>query len=382
MLRKIVSMTVLTFSVTAEATDYGSWLSEIEDDVYICQLSIPGTHDSGTGQGFSGIWAIAGPSTAKTQSLTITRQLEAGVRVLDLRPAVDGEKLSIFHGVAQTKIAMAGTMSVCLKFLEANPSEFVMFITRHETDGDDGNTNWPSMMADFMEGHTDRIVEFRPDLTVGEARGRVIVVTRDSYPFGKAGVISGWGDNATWRSAYISCGGRRATLWLQDNYDCTGDGGLEKKTDAITDMLIRSSSLHESRNNIGTWVINHTSGYTKAASTSNNESTAASTAKALITAITSKGRKSGSTGIVMMDFAGGKSSYDGRSLVEAVVDNNSQYVPLAKEIATGVVSASDNRYGKPVVYTISGTRVYGELLAPGVYIIVRSDGRREKRMIY
>lgn len=45
-----------------------NWMGRISDDAYFMQLSVPGTHDAGTGDGFT--WGDLGDMFGKTQDLT------------------------------------------------------------------------------------------------------------------------------------------------------------------------------------------------------------------------------------------------------------------------------------------------------------------------
>ena len=56
------------------------WMSMVKDDICITRLSIPGTHDSGAYQ------STVKPMT-RAQTLSISQQLAAGVRALDIRCA-------------------------------------------------------------------------------------------------------------------------------------------------------------------------------------------------------------------------------------------------------------------------------------------------------
>ena len=63
-----------------------NWMSGISDDRRLNEINIPGTHDSGC----ASVWGYEGyqdwfESGAVTQKLTLSRQLESGVRLLDLR---------------------------------------------------------------------------------------------------------------------------------------------------------------------------------------------------------------------------------------------------------------------------------------------------------
>ncbi|MDO4364395.1 MAG: phosphatidylinositol diacylglycerol-lyase, partial [Clostridia bacterium] len=67
-----------TNSLLTTAVSGNNWMSGIKDDTAISDISMPGTHDSGTQNVDLPIWS-------KTQSLSISEQLNIGVRYFDLR---------------------------------------------------------------------------------------------------------------------------------------------------------------------------------------------------------------------------------------------------------------------------------------------------------
>ena len=70
--------------------ELGSWMREIEDDTLLSNLTIPGTHDS---------CATSNIPFVRTQYLSITKQMEAGLRFLDLRCRVHSDgQLYMYHG--------------------------------------------------------------------------------------------------------------------------------------------------------------------------------------------------------------------------------------------------------------------------------------------
>lgn len=95
-------------SLTAEAIDYTNWMSELPDDAYVAQLSIPGTHDSATGHGTSF------DSMAKTQELTLDQQLEIGIRAFDFRPQVKSNTLEAHHGIVNCNITFDDAMKTVI----------------------------------------------------------------------------------------------------------------------------------------------------------------------------------------------------------------------------------------------------------------------------
>ena len=78
----IITLLFTILSITANATD---WLGRISDDMPVCRLSIPGTHDAATGEGFIDADTLAGNYIARTQALTLAKQWEAGIRAFDVQ---------------------------------------------------------------------------------------------------------------------------------------------------------------------------------------------------------------------------------------------------------------------------------------------------------
>lgn len=85
----------LVCSQATIARDYANWMAELPDNLYVTQVSIPGTHDTATAS-VTGATAV----NSQCQTATIQQQLEAGVRVLDLRPgrALISSTIYCYHG--------------------------------------------------------------------------------------------------------------------------------------------------------------------------------------------------------------------------------------------------------------------------------------------
>ena len=84
-----------------------NWMSGIPDGRYLCEINIPGTHDSTTAYcknttdnyvQLLGRPVFHAGEYARTQSLTLSKQLNAGVRYLDLRFSPKEGMLLLCHG--------------------------------------------------------------------------------------------------------------------------------------------------------------------------------------------------------------------------------------------------------------------------------------------
>ena len=325
----------MLMSICAKADN--DWMSRIHDNVYINQLSIPGSHDSGTGHGWTGfLGVIAGNASALTQSKTLTAQWDAGVRVFDLRPGYNGSSLEIYHGVCQTNLSMYNAMAYLIEKLAAHPSEFVIVLTRHESDGDGNNGGWNNAMANLLnqEPFASYIIPFNANKTLKDVRGKMMIITRDDINNSKVGRAHGWSHSANFDDqthAYVTvandAGG--GNLCVQDNYDNTGANGAQTKIDAVLRMNSHAATFNKPEADLNTMVINHCSGYTASASSNGNRDMAAKANTALLNQL--RQGQDGPTGIVLMDFAGVDNSNgyqtNSQSLIDEIINLNFRYTP-------------------------------------------------------
>ena len=377
MLQRLSTLIALFIAVLPAAAD--NWMERLSDEVYMMQLSIPGTHDAATGEGFT--WGELGDQFGKTQDLTLAQLWAAGVRAYDLRPAVEtndetGESdLVIYHGILATNIRFADALQLLCDSLKANPSEAAIVVMRFENDNGGNRTKWNQLMTDVLnsEGIKDQLINFVPRLTLGDMRGKLLVASRDSYASTPVGAfITGWSHDASFdnqKNGRIKGRSQSCALYVQDFYELTASGALEKKVNAITKMLDFSTQLHAARTLGNYWIINHTSGYTKSASVNGNRECAASTNKAVIDYLADESHW-GPTGIVMMDFAGTDRSGDydvmGQTLVETIIDLNFRYDAKTTGIESPSVKHDDG-----LLYDLQGRRV--DSMQQGIVI---QDGKK------
>ena len=167
------------------------WLSLVRDDAKVCKLSIPGTHDSMTGMGFytpvvkyfSNIMAIS-------QVSTFDEQMSCGIRFFDFRPVVaidtlakkpeDRQILRLAHGFTEVNVSLEESIDWMQQFLQAHPSEF--FIVKIQADnGMESQQNWTVLLNKVLSlpKYDGLFVKnWRPDITVGEMRGKILWLSR------------------------------------------------------------------------------------------------------------------------------------------------------------------------------------------------------------
>ena len=317
-LSTIFAMAALLSTAPAAFADGNNWMSTLPDNVYITQLSLPGTHDAATSSITT--WPIS--SYSKTQTYTVSDQWDKGVRVFDLRPKTEGADAPIYHGSAKTGKTLRGELGNIKNKLVDNPREFAIVIMRNESnggqEGDAATGKWHNTIAPILAEYDDFIIAWNPNLTLADVRGKILILTRDEVVGTKATKILGidnWGDNVKRATTLLNDDGA-FHLILQDYYN---DVNLDEKKNAIKDLLDEAMTIH-CPNRL---YINYASGYTGSGVSTNIGECAKATNKYICEYLDS--HSGGPTGIIMMDFAG-DNSYSGQTLIDKIIANNNSLV--------------------------------------------------------
>ena len=322
----LLSALVMSLTIKAQVSDYQNWMSGLDDDAFICQLSIPGAHDA-CSSSFSGLSAIGAATSGKDQTKSVQQMLPLGARLFDLRPAVKNSKLTICHGILVTSFDFNTVMGQLRDYVIAHPTEFCVVVIRHEVEADDSNSSFGSLLQTSLASFKDYLVNFRPNLTVGEARGKILFISRDAYnePI-YGGRTVDLSDNRSNINDMLGghCfgpGTYKCSWWLQDHYEYSD---VNTKKQAILDMLTRSYQLAGKYNY--TWVVNETSGY-KGTGTNSACQTNAKTTNPYLQQLLASGNYNGPAGLVFMDYCcdGDGSGYYGLSLTKELINHNFRY---------------------------------------------------------
>ena len=343
----LLSLAVLLFSVAtkAQVADYQNWMSQLDDNAFICQLSIPGAHDACTSS-FSGWSAIGAAVAGKDQSKSVQEMLPLGVRLFDIRP---NNQLNIYHGILQTSYTFNGVMGQLRDYVTNHPTEFCIVLIRHESEGDSGSDVFAEKMEAALTNFSSYLVPFRPNLTVGEARGKILFLSRDGYNGSiRGGMITGWRDNQSDINNMLGAqlyGAEtwKCPLWSQGYYSYTD---VSAKKAVIEAMLNKSKQLAGKYNY--TWVINSLDGYPSDVTYTNSVvQTNAKTCNPYMQQLLASGSYNGPAGFVFMDFCcdGDGSGYYGLSLTKELINHNFRYT-MSKQ-GDQIYDSSGNLYVAP-----------------------------------
>ena len=321
------------------------WMARLPDDALVATLSIPGAHDACTGCGWADGMEGLGDLFARTQDIDLAAEWRIGIRAFDLRPCVYDEHMNINHGIMSTRMHFEDALALLRDSLAAHPSEFVVIHLLHEADGDQVQGAYNSRLLELLrrDDLKDLFVDFKTNLTVGEMRGRILLLSRDSYatsPVG--GFFLNWTGEANWdrqRQGRIRGRSTNGRLYMQDYADTHGTGGLDTKVSAIRQLLDFSTTHVVTSTSTITWVFNFASAYSLTQNLFGNEvslsdgyrDNAAHTHAAILDYLAT--HDPGPTGVVMMDYVGVDESagYDvrGQELVDAIIQNNFGYITTA-----------------------------------------------------
>lgn len=315
-----------------------NWITALDGSIYVSQMSIPGAHDAATGEEMA---SIIGDIFASTQEQTLATQWNLGVRAFDLRPAIydaiigSTNELWLYHGMTRVAVSWASAMNTIKANLTDNPGEFAIVLFRHEDESTLGKntdtTDFNNYMTNWINANSSWIVDWKPDLTIDECRGKIILISRFSGSW-SYGCFTGWNHDAagattTLRNADNS---KSATMYVQDYYNPSSH---DTKWTAIQKYLDITKTFHTDATKINHWAINHASGYVGSSSSSTYRNNAAAQNPKLISYITSDSWE-GSTGIVLFDYAGaslsngflsGDTEVYGDIALQAIIDNNYKY---------------------------------------------------------
>lgn len=161
------------------------WLTTLPDTLPLSQLSLPGTHDS---------MALYGGDIPQTQSMDLETQLNAGIRVLDIRCWHIANNFQIAHGVVLQNASFSDVLDTVDAFLAANPGLFWV---------PNGSSN----------------------PTLGAVRGKVVMLQNF------AGVLQG-----------ISYSSLENQGTVQDNYELTTNWDLYGKWQQVKSQIMSAST--------------------------------------------------------------------------------------------------------------------------------------------
>lgn len=272
------------------------WMSVLKDDQRVSKVSIPGTHDAFTGMGFyDELLKYIFNLTAISQVATFEEQLKGGIRFFDVRPVVATDTLTkakvlrCAHGISEINVTFEEALEQLAAFLKSHPTEFAIFKLQNDNGVENQMKFIPMMnevLSRFNFAHNGIFADWRPDITVGELRGKILLINRVAYDIPNMyGAYGEWpdedpdGETLSKRGERVSLeeetslvimgvkdtANIRSTMYVQDYYKTNESSikdfsRLEEKKSAVKNLMAASRKVADSED---VWIINHCSAYTE-----------------------------------------------------------------------------------------------------------------------
>lgn len=198
---------------SAAACADSAWMACQNDSLYVSQLSIPGTHDSGALWADDGIQCIAAYQFTRAQTKNTFDQLNAGIRFLDIRFGSESwttnPRLRVYHGPCGMHIyadragpipsGWYSLMTDVTYFLALHPTETVILSV---SDEDKSHPYAFEQLMSELVARTSSSLWWRNNWIpkLGEARGKIVLVRR--FAHNHLDIVGmdasvGWPDNTT-----------------------------------------------------------------------------------------------------------------------------------------------------------------------------------------
>ncbi|KAF5569480.1 plc-like phosphodiesterase [Fusarium phyllophilum] len=260
-----------------------NWMGSLDDQsISIAALSIPGTHDSATSA-----WYNPDLGILRTQDMSITQQLNAGIRYLDLRLGyghrqdTNGAEIKTFvavHGNFTIDLTVQMIFTMLYEWLDAHPTEAI--IAQIKADQDQVTSQKVSnSVNDLVMANKQYWALGETIPTLNQITGKIQLIRRFSRPDAYNGTSTTFGINATsWpnngqgdiNDPLINPDSPPVSIAIEDHYcyDNDGDIALKKKKEMVIDFISRAVSSWDASTEPNaptnpTWFIGYTSYVTR-----------------------------------------------------------------------------------------------------------------------
>ena len=221
------------------SANLNAWMRELKDDALLSSLSIPGTHNSPT--------CHVAPPSVRCQAVGPREQLRNGVRFFDIRvqPKFPEDKskdeLALVHSTFPISLTGEKLFRDLERevndFLERNPSETLIISLKREGPGNHTDQQLSRIIRDHYARDGSRWYTDPKIPTLGEARGKIILVRRFDMLEELKDIHGGrgWGINATgWADNCDNAACPSGQLVVQDFYEVLEAQNIDKKVQYVT----------------------------------------------------------------------------------------------------------------------------------------------------
>lgn len=226
--------------------DTRNWMGGIDGNKKLSELTIPGTHDTGTWPLFTG--------PAKCQKDSLEEQLNNGIRFIDIRLKPSGyteglikynDGLVVWHGQSNTGLTFKDIIKTCQDFLGSHSNETIIMSVKNESKYEPRDEVFSFAAELMIKAYGDLFHTGTSIPKLGDVRGKIVLMRR--YPPAGRPAI-GIDLNSYWpnhgKPKIASWENGEDLFYVQDQYD---DIMIENKFDGYVkptlDLALNPSNM-------------------------------------------------------------------------------------------------------------------------------------------
>jgi len=147
------------------------WQARLDNSLTINKVSYPGTHDTMADDNDG--------QAVDCQAETLTRQLEAGIRALDIRCRAINGIFAIHHAAFYLSVNFGDVLNECKNFLRSHPNEFILMRVKQEYSSV-SNTDFENIFKTYYDSSSYSSYMYQTSSnsipTVGDVRGKIVIL--------------------------------------------------------------------------------------------------------------------------------------------------------------------------------------------------------------
>jgi 1-phosphatidylinositol phosphodiesterase len=207
----------------------------LDEQAALSALTIPGTHDT---------CARYGGDLAECQTLSVTDQLNIGIRALDIRCRHYKDQFPIHHEIIYQHIDFGQVQQECIAFLQANPSETIVMHIKKEYDDADNKKTFEQVFDGYLADTQQFWYLGNAIPALGKVRGKIVLLRRfdlDNPQTVKGINANPWVDNASFTIDNLG-----VQLDIQDQYNVPTIFNIGHKWDLVRAFLTTAAAAQPS----------------------------------------------------------------------------------------------------------------------------------------
>ncbi|CAG5092630.1 Similar to 1-phosphatidylinositol phosphodiesterase (Bacillus cereus) [Cotesia congregata] len=175
-------------------TNSSTHLSNLPDSRRLNTVALLGTHDSAT-------YSVKGRLT-QTQVMTITEQLEFGVRVFDMRVRRKNNEFAMYHDFVFLNQMFEDILIEIKIFLKAHPRELVILLMQEEYEAENSTLNVCRILEKYVQKKKRFVRHWSLSDTIEEHRGKILF-DQNQHSFSRCIVYLPCAIQNFWQMTYL-----------------------------------------------------------------------------------------------------------------------------------------------------------------------------------